>query len=126
VSRMELVTRSNRALWFAVAAGPIAWSVDALAAVAIDVDTCAHRPTSHGGAAQLALLALGVIAALIAAAGATTGWRMMNRETDTGFGDTIDDRRRFMARFGLVISTLAAIGIIFRTIGVLFIAAGSC
>ena len=38
MSRMEIVTRSNRALWFSVAAGPIAWSVDALAAVAIDID----------------------------------------------------------------------------------------
>jgi hypothetical protein len=119
--------RSSRALWFAVGGGPIAWSVDELAAIAIDHDYCAHG--AHAGAgleATIPLIGIALVAATIAILAGVTGWRQLHGTPDTGLGDTDDDRRRFMARFGMVISALMLFGILLRLIAVLFISPASC
>jgi hypothetical protein len=120
--------RGNRALWFAVGGGPVAWSVDTLAAIAIDHDYCAHGArAAAGGGATASLLGIAVVAAIVTILAGLTGWRELNGlGADSGFGDTDIDRRRFMAHFGMVISALMLFGILLRMITVLFISPAVC
>ena len=123
--------RGNGMLWFAIAGGPIAWSIDTLAAIAIDHDYCArgaHVPigTSGGGIAS-ALVAISIVAASVAVLAGLTGWRNSRLAgVDSGLGETDDDRRRFMARFAVVISMLSLFGIVLRMVTVLFVSVAAC
>jgi heme/copper-type cytochrome/quinol oxidase subunit 3 len=45
---------------------------------------------------------------------------------DTGLGDTLDDRRRFMARFAVGVSMLTLFGIVLRMITALFLSPSIC
>jgi hypothetical protein len=123
--------RGNGTLWFAISGGPIAWSVDALAAIAIDHDYCAHGAhvpiaTSGGGVAS-ALVAISIVTATLAVLAGVTGWRRLRMAgPDTGLGDTDDDRRRFMARFAVITSMLSLFGIVLRMVTVLFVSAAAC
>jgi hypothetical protein len=126
---MTTATRqwSNRALWFAVGGGPIAWSVDTLVAIAIDHDYCAHGARPSGGPATAALIGVSLAAVIVTVLAGLTGWRTLTAlGEDTGLGDTDVDRRRFMARFGLVISALMLFGILLRMITVLFLSPAAC
>ena len=111
---------SNRVLWFAVFAPPAAWSVDALTSIALHHDYCAallgrtFRPWSGVGV-LLALVGLAMLA--LSLAGGMAAWRAHARlGTDTGQGDTDLDRRRFMARAGLIVCALFTYGIVLRFI----------
>jgi hypothetical protein len=127
---MAARARGNGALWFAVAGGPAAWSLDTLAAIAIENDYCAHGAagiSSPGGGVTTLLLGIALTAAAVAVLAGLTGWRhVRDAGADTGLGDTDDDRRRFMARFGVVISALTLFAIVMRMITVLFIAPAAC
>jgi hypothetical protein len=125
---MTTATRSNGVLWFAIAGGPVAWSVDALAAVAIEYDYCAHGTrASGGGGITGALVVMGLLAASVAAVAGVTGWRQLRAAgDDTGLGDTLDDRRRFMARFAVGVSMLTLFGIVLRMITALFLSPSIC
>jgi hypothetical protein len=126
---MTTISRpKNGALWFAVAGGPAAWSIDALSAIAIENDYCAHGAVGGGAAsAVVPLIGIALAAALVTVAAGFTGWRHLSGAgEDTGLGDTDEDRRRFMARFGVVISILTLFGIVLRLITVLFISPAAC
>ena len=119
--------RSNRALWFAVGGGPIAWSIDELVAIAIDHDFCVHGARSSGGPATVALIAVSLAAVIVTVLAGLTGWRTLAAlGEDTGIGDSDVDRRRFMARFGMVISLLMLFGIVLRMITVVFLSPAAC
>ncbi|HEY4218208.1 MAG TPA: hypothetical protein VGM67_13785 [Gemmatimonadaceae bacterium] len=118
---------SNRALWFAVGGGPIAWSVDTLAAIAIDHDFCVHGARPSGAVATALLLGVSVCAVTVTVFAGLAGWRTVTAlGEDTGVGDTDVDRRRFMARFGMVISALMLFAIVLRMITVLFLSPAAC
>lgn len=120
--------QTNRALWFAVAGGPVAWSIDMLTSVAVDHDYCAHaRLGPPTGNAALPLLAISVVALVVTIAAGLAGWRSLGTDgPDTGLGETDLDRRRFMARFGVVISVLTFFAIMLRMVTVFFVAASTC
>ena len=118
---------SNRALWFAVGGGPIAWSVDTLAAIAIENDFCVHGARPSGAVALALLIGVSVCAVAVTVLAGLTGWRTVSAlGDDTGEGDTDVDRRRFMARFGMVISALMLFAIVLRMISVLFVSPAAC
>jgi hypothetical protein len=121
----SMITR--RGDWAGMLAGPLAWLVDELAAIAITYDFCSGRGAAIGGGPALALLAIGVAAFLAALMGGLTAWRHLNHPIDSRAGDdTVRDRLLFMARFGVVISSLSAVAILFRTITVLFLSGYAC
>lgn len=120
----------NRALWFAVFAPPTAWSVDALSSIALHQDYCAalvgqtFRPWSGVG---VILTVVGIVMLLISAGGGAVAWRASAAlGQDTGMGDTDVDRRRFMARAGLVTFALFSFGIVLRVIAVFVIPPSFC
>lgn len=124
---METTARRTTTLWLAVAGGPLAWSLDTLLAIAIDHDVCAHGARPSAAAATLPLFAIGIVAAAVTIAAGLTGWRIVAAgHPDTGLGDTVDDRARFMARFAMVISALCLFAIILRTITAAFISPAVC
>jgi hypothetical protein len=111
---------SDRALWFGVFGSPVAWSIDLLASVALHFDYCAaltgrtFRPWA-GISVLLALIGLAMLALALASGG--VAWRAhASLGTDTGQGDTDLDRRRFMARAGLLACALFSFGIVLRLI----------
>jgi hypothetical protein len=121
---------SDGALWVAVLAPPLAWSLDALTSVAIHHDYCAallgrtFRP--WGGVGAL-LVAVGVVALLASLGAGALAWRARGAVgVDTGQGDTDVDRRRFMARAGLVTCALFSYGILLRTITLAFLSPARC
>jgi hypothetical protein len=111
---------SNRALWFGVFAPPAAWSVDELTSIALHHDYCAALMgrTFHPWAGiGVALTAVGLAMLLLSLAGGASAWRAHARVgSDTGQGDTTLDRRRFMARAGLLACALFSYGIVLRLI----------
>jgi hypothetical protein len=111
---------SNRALWFAVFAPPLAWVIDSFTSIALHHDYCAallgreFRPWS--GIVVL-LTIVGVAMLGLSLGGGFTAWRAhASVGTDTGFGDTAMDRRRFMARAGMLACALFSYAIILRVI----------
>jgi len=110
----------NHTLWYGVFAPPIAWSVDALTSIALEHDYCAallgrtFRPWSGIG---LLLAAVGVVMLALALGGGFVAWRAHAvMGSDTGLGDTDLDRRRFMARAGMLASALFSFAILLRLI----------
>ena len=111
---------SDRRLWFAVFAPPAAWALDLLASIALHHDFCAalvgrtFRPWSGIG---VVLAILGLAALALSLAAGMTGWRAHAAiGSDTGQGDTDLDRRRFMARAGLLACALFSFAIVLRLI----------
>ncbi len=110
----------DRTLWFAVYGAPVAWSVDLLASIALHYDYCAalvgrtFRPWAGIGVA-LAIVGIAMLALSLTAGAAA--WRAHQRlGSDTGQGDTDLDRRRFMARAGLLACALFSFAIVLRLI----------
>jgi hypothetical protein len=120
----------DRALWFAVFAPPVAWSIDALTCIALHHDYCAalmgrtFRPWSGIGV-LLTLVGLAMLA--LALAGGVVAWRAhASVGTDTGQGDTDLDRRRFMARAGLLVCALFSYGLVLRLVAPLILPPDFC
>lgn len=120
----------NGALWFAVFASPLAWSVDLLTCIAVHEDYCAavvgrtFRPWNGIG---ILLTVVGAVMLVIAIVGGTVAWNAsVALGRDTGQGDTDLDRRRFMARAGLVTCAFFSFGIVLRIVAVFFISPSSC
>jgi hypothetical protein len=122
----------DTALWFATLGPAAAWSVDSLAAIAVDHDYCAAllgripelRPWSG---ATLLLVGIGVAMFIISLAGGAIAWRAhTSLGDDTGQGDTDVDRRRFMARAALLSCALFSYGILLRTITLAFLSPRFC
>lgn len=121
---------SDRALWFAVFGPPAAWSIDLLASIALHYDYCAaltgrtFRPWAGIGVV-LAILGLAMLALSLAAGAA--GWRAHERlGRDTGQGDTDLDRRRFMARAGLLACALFSFAIVLRLVAPFIVPPAFC
>ena len=120
----------NRALWFAVAAPPIAWSVDLLTSIAVHYDYCAallgHTFHAWSGVGVM-LTVLGLAMLGVALAGGWTGWRAHQvLGMDSGQGDTDLDRRRFMARAALVVCALFSYAIVLRLVAPLVLPPDFC
>lgn len=120
----------DRTLWFAVLGSPAAWIVDLLASIALHFDYCAalvghtFRPWAGIG---VVLTLIGVAMLALALASGAAAWRAhASMGSDTGQGDTDIDRRRFMARAGLLACALFSFGIVLRIIAPLFLSPGIC
>lgn len=112
-------------LWFAILGGPVAWTIDSLAAVFLEESWCAgattHREAAFGGIFPL-LIVIGILMAAGAVTAGLVGWRAMDAVgMDTGRDGTAHDRRRFMAHAGTLISMLFLFGIVLRWIAVFFV-----
>lgn len=118
------------ALWFAVFASPAAWMVDALASVAMHHDYCAalvdrtFRPWSGVGT-LLTISGLAMLA--LALSGGMVAWRVHEAlGSDTGQGETHVDRRRFMARAGLLACALFSFAIVLRIVAPFIVSPSLC
>ena len=110
----------NRALWYGVFAPAIAWSVDSLASITVHHDYCAalvgrtFKPWSGVG---LVLTGIGLLMLALALGGGYAAWRAHALlGNDTGYGDTAIDRRRFMARAGMLAAALFSYAILLRLV----------
>ncbi len=118
------------ALWFAVFAPPAAWAVDALASIAVHHDYCAalvgrsFRPWRGVG---IVLTVLGLVMLAVALSGGMTAWRAHAAlGSDTGQGETHLDRRRFMARAGLLACALFSFAIVLRIVAPFIVSPALC
>lgn len=120
----------NGALWFAVFAPPSAWSVDALTSIAVHQDYCVAlvgRTFRAWSGVGVILTVVGIVMLLIAIAGGVIAWRASAAlGRDTGLGDTNIDRRRFMARAGLITAALFSFAIVLRIIAVFIVPPSFC
>lgn len=120
----------NRALWFAVFAPPVAWSLDSLTAIALHHDYCAAllgREFKAWSGITVLLVGVGVLMLICSLTGGLAAWRAFGLlGKDDGLGDTDIDRRRFMARAALLGCALFSYGIILRTITVAFLGPRHC
>lgn len=111
---------SNRALWFAVFAPPVAWSIDTLTSISLHFDYCAAllgRTFRAWSGVGVLLTILGLLMLAISLFGGLVALRAHNSVgSDTGQGDTDLDRRRFMARAGLLACALFSYAIVLRII----------
>ena len=121
---------TNHALWYGVFAPPIAWSIDALTSIAVHHDYCAAllgRTFRAWKGVGFVLTAVGIVMLALALGGGFAAWRahsVIGR--DTGYGDTDLDRRRFMARAGMLASALFSYAILLRLIAVLILPPTFC
>ncbi|MEO7085118.1 MAG: hypothetical protein ABI442_20820 [Gemmatimonadaceae bacterium] len=120
----------DRALWFAVFGPPAAWSVDLLASIALHHDYCAAL---LGGAfvawsgIGAILTGVGVALLVMSLGGGWVAWRAYRAiGIDTGRGDTDLDRRRFMARAGLITGLLFSYAIVLRIVAVFIVSPNLC
>jgi hypothetical protein len=118
-------TVSDRRLWLGLLAGPLAWTVDELAAIALAYDRCSAG--LHVAGWRAGMSAIGIAALAVTVWGMLSSWRVIDGgPIDSGLGEVTDDRVRFMARFALVVGALALFAILLRTITVLFLAGSPC
>jgi hypothetical protein len=121
----------NRALWFAVFAPPVAWNLDLLLSITLHEDYCAalvgHQFQPFGGLTAM-LVVLGLLMLALSLAGGAVAWRALASlgSPATGRGETVLDRRRFMAAFALVGCALFTYGLVLRFITVFFISPSRC
>jgi hypothetical protein len=119
-------TGEMRALWWGIAAGPVAWSADELASLYFHEASCNvfGGPRLFGlPAASVALVLIGLAAGALAASGAVTAFRARARlGRDTGEGPTRPDQRRFMAHAGIILSLIFFFGIVLRFMTTFFLA----
>jgi hypothetical protein len=120
----------DRVLWLGVLGPPAAWSVDTLTSIALHHDYCAAligRTFRTGGGIGVLLTAFGLAMLTLALGGGVLAWRARaSVGTDTGRGETDLDRRRFMARAGLLVCALFSYGIVLRLIAPLIVPAAYC
>lgn len=120
----------NGALWFGVFAAPAAWAVDELTSLSLHFDYCAalggrtFRAWSGVGAL---LTIIGVVMLGVSLSAGLVAWRAhVSVGSDTGLGETDIDRRRFMARAGLLASALFSFGIVLRIVTVFMLSPSWC
>ena len=107
-------------MWFAVGTGFIAWSLHLLLsywAVSVACDT-------HMGAIDLVLHLLTLLALAATLAAAFYGWQVWRAGPgEDGDGEVVDSARRgaFMGLFGIGLSTLFLIAIIYGEVTTLFL-----
>lgn len=129
---------TNGTLWFALFAPPAAWTADELVSISVHYDYCAaltgHTFVPFKGTTAV-LIVVGLVMLAVSISAGLLGWRAhsaLNRgradaeRSDTGRGDTDQDRRRFMAHAALILSALFSYGIILRWITVFFITPSHC
>ena len=121
---------SNRALLFGVFGPPAAWMVDLLTSITLHYDYCAalsgHTFRAWGGVGAM-LTVLGVAMLALSLFAGMSSWRVYSAlGADTGRGETVLDRRRFMARGGLITCGLFSFAIVLRLIAPLVLPAGFC
>ncbi len=118
---------SSRRLWFGIVAGPVAWILDTLSAIELTAAGCRSGATLSPAATNGMISAIGVAGLVVAGVALWSTWGLMSSAPlDTGIGGTVDDRIRFIARFGMVTSGLAIVAIVWRTLTVLFVGAAPC
>jgi hypothetical protein len=121
---------SDRLLWFAVGAPPIAWSVDALSSIALHHDYCAAligRTFRPWGGIGVILTVIGLVMLAASLSGGAVGWRAhVAMGSDTGLGETHLDRRRFMARAALLVCALFSFAIVLRVIAPFVVSPDFC
>lgn len=120
----------NRLLWFAVFGPPAAWTIDALSSIAVHYDYCAalmgrgFRPWSGVG---VILTVIGVAMLSVSLGSGALAWRAHAAlGNDDGRSDTGVDRRRFMARGGLVTCALFSFAIVLRLIAPFLLSPALC
>ena len=121
---------SNRALLFGVFGPPAAWMVDLLTSITLHYDYCAalsgHTFRAWGGVGAM-LTVLGVAMLALSLFAGMISWRVYSElGADTGRGETVLDRRRFMARAGLITCGLFSFAIVLRLIAPLVLPSGYC
>jgi hypothetical protein len=124
------VAAGNRALWFGVFGPPVAWSIDLLTSIALHYDYCAallgrtFKPWSGIG---VLLTLVGIAMLALSFAGGWSALRAHARVgSDTGQGDTDLDRRRFMARAGMLACALFSFAIVLRIIAPFLLSPTAC
>ena len=120
----------NGVLLFGVFGPPAAWTIDLLTSIALHYDYCAalsgHTVRAWSGV-SVALTMVGVATLAFSLFAGTTAVRAYSAlGADTGRGDTVLDRQRFMARAGLITCALFSFGIVLRLIAPLVLPAGYC
>jgi hypothetical protein len=120
----------NRTLWFSVFGPPAAWSIDALSSLAVHHDYCAallghtYRPWNGIG---VIFTAIGIAMLAVSLGGGALAWRAhAELGADDGRGETDLDRRRFMARAGLLTCALFSFAIILRLIAPFLLSPDFC
>ena len=121
---------SNRMLLLGVFGPPAAWAIDLLTSITLHYDYCAalsgHTFRAWSGV-SVALTLLGVVTLAVSLFAGMSSWRAFSAlGADTGRGGTVLDRRRFMARAGLITCALFSFGIVLRLIAPLVLPSGYC
>lgn len=114
------------ALWFGIAAAPLAWDAQLLSSVSIAGHACFPKATPlsqpmEGGLPSL-LIAVNLAAIAVALCGAVvawSSWRKTRQERPGSVHDLLDvgdGRTRFMAMCGVMVSGLFVIALAFGTV----------
>jgi hypothetical protein len=106
----ELIPRAPRGAWFALLAGPAAWSLQGLFGWFFGARVCAALPLPG---VRLVLGAASLIALAVAAGGALVGWRNFQQESGGTalLGADANERVEFMSLAGLLVSSAFVLGI---------------
>jgi hypothetical protein len=106
----ELIPRAPRGAWFALLAGPAAWSLQELFGWFFGARVCAALPL---GGVRLVLGAASLVALAVAVYGALLGWRNLQQASGgtTLLGTDAHERVEFMSLAGLLVSSAFALGI---------------
>lgn len=122
---------SLTALFFGLAAAPVAWNAQLLLSVALTAHACYPRDVPLGlpiwSALWGILLAISALGVALAIAGALVSWRNWRLTFEEVAGsvhqllDAAEGRTRFLAMFGILTSLLFALGLLFATAGVLVV-----
>jgi hypothetical protein len=105
----ELIPRAPRGAWFALLAGPAAWSLQGLFGWFFGARVCAALPLPG---VRLVLGAASLIALAVAAGGALVGWRNFQQESGGTalLGADANERVEFMSLAGLLDSSAVVVG----------------
>ncbi len=105
-----------RALWIAVLAGPLAWTLDEGIALVIEARACAGPLRATAPLVPVTLVIVAIIALIVVAGGVLSARRSL-RSVDGGAAETRSaDRMRFVIRAGILLAALAAYGIVLRLV----------
>ncbi len=127
--------RVDRALWFAIFAPPLAWSVDLLASIAIEQDYCASqlvRTFRPWGSVTPSLFVVAIVALIVSLSAGIVSWAVRDphasvyQRDGNGRGATIPDRQRFMASAALLSCGLFTFGILLRALAPLVLPSALC